>query len=71
MELFKSINRTLQTTILMVTHDPYVASFCNRVIFIKDGKLYNEIHRGNLQGNFYQNIMDTLTFLGGGRSDIQ
>ena len=71
MELFKSINQTLQTTILMVTHDPYVASFCNRVIFIKDGKLYNEIHRGNHQGDFYQNIMDTLTFLGGGHSDIQ
>lgn len=71
MELFKYVNRTLQTTILMVTHDPYVASYCNRVIFIKDGKLYNEIGRGNHQGIFYQNIMDTLTFLGGGRSDIQ
>ncbi|WP_243557765.1 ABC transporter ATP-binding protein [Priestia megaterium] len=70
MKLFTSVNETLQTTILMVTHDPYVASFCNRIIFIKDGKLHNEIHRGDDRGNFYQSIIDTLSFLGGERGDI-
>ncbi|BDR65752.1 ABC transporter ATP-binding protein [Clostridium tetani] len=71
MELFVSINKKLNTTILMVTHDAYVASFCNRVIFIKDGKLYNEIHSGDSQSEFYEKIIDMLSFLGGGRSDIK
>ncbi|WP_027622952.1 ABC transporter ATP-binding protein [Clostridium lundense] len=71
MELFVSINKKLNTTILMVTHDAYVASFCNRVIFIKDGKLYNEIHSGDNQSEFYGKIIDMLSFLGGGRSDIK
>ncbi|MGE7718413.1 ABC transporter ATP-binding protein [Priestia megaterium] len=71
MNLFTSVNKDLQTTILMVTHDPYVASFCNRIIFIKDGKFHNEIHRGEQKGEFYQKIIDTLAFLGGRRDDIQ
>lgn len=66
MTLFESINKTFHTAILMVTHDVYVASFAQRVIFIQDGILYNEIHRGNNKQQFYQEIMDTLTFLGGG-----
>jgi len=70
MDLFTSINQELQTAILMVTHDPYVASFANRIIFIKDGKLYNEIHRGNNRKQFYQEIMDSLAFLGGGQHDL-
>ncbi|MBU5484494.1 ABC transporter ATP-binding protein [Clostridium sp. MSJ-11] len=71
MELFVSINKTLNTTILMVTHDAYVASFCSRVIFIKDGKLYNEIHSGDSKSEFYGKIIDMLSFLGGGRDDTK
>lgn len=71
MEIFASINKTLDTTILMVTHDAYVASFCSRVIFIKDGKLYNEIHCGDNQSEFYEKIINMLSFLGGGRNDIK
>ncbi|ERI10650.1 ABC transporter ATP-binding protein [Aneurinibacillus aneurinilyticus] len=70
MTLFESINKTFNTAILMVTHDAYVASFAQRVIFIKDGVLYNEIHRGENKQQFYQEIMDTLTFLGGGRHEL-
>lgn len=70
MTLFSEINTSLHTAILMVTHDPYVASFSKRVIFIKDGQLYNEIHCGNNRKQFYQEIMDMLTFLGGGQRDI-
>lgn len=70
MSLFQSIHQTFQTSILMVTHDAYVASFSERVIFIKDGELYNEIQRGDNKHQFYQEIMDTLTFLGGGQHDL-
>ena len=45
MELFTKLNKEEDATILMVTHDPFAASYCNRVIFIKDGELYNELHR--------------------------
>ncbi|MGG3927208.1 ABC transporter ATP-binding protein [Metabacillus fastidiosus] len=70
MTLFESINKVFHTAILMVTHDAYVASFAQRVIFIKDGVLYNEIHRGKNKQQFYQEIMDTLTFLGGGQHEF-
>jgi putative ABC transport system ATP-binding protein len=70
MTLFESINKTFNTAILMVTHDAYVASFAHRVIFIKDGILYNEVHRGDNKKEFYQEIMDTLTFLGGGQHEF-
>ena len=70
MSLFESVNKTLKTTILMVTHDAYVASFAQRVVFIKDGTLYNEVHRGKNKKQFYQEIMDTLAFLGGGQHEI-
>ncbi|MBU3130101.1 ABC transporter ATP-binding protein [Clostridium tagluense] len=71
MDLFASINKSLHTTILMVTHDAYVASFCSRVIFIKDGKLYNEIHCGHNKSEFYGKIIDMLSFLGGERNDLK
>ena len=70
MELFRSIHEAFQTSLLMVTHDPYVASFSERVIFMKDGNLYNEIHRSEQKQQFYQEIMDTLTFLGGGTHEL-
>lgn len=70
MTLFHSIHQTFQTSLLMVTHDPYVASFAERVIFMQDGLLYNEIHRGENKKQFYQEIMDTLTFLGGGHHEF-
>ncbi|MEG0450043.1 MAG: ABC transporter ATP-binding protein [Lysinibacillus sp.] len=70
MSLFESINHNLKTAILMVTHDAYVASFAQRVVFIKDGALYNEVHRGKNKQQFYQEIMDTLAFLGGGQHEI-
>ncbi|MGG0360548.1 ABC transporter ATP-binding protein [Bacillus tropicus] len=70
MTLFESINKTFNTAILMVTHDAYVASFAHRVIFIKDGILYNELHRGDNKKIFYQEIIDTLAFLGGGQYEL-
>ena len=59
MMLFQSIHQTFQTSLLMVTHDAYVASFAERVIFMQDGLLYNEIHRSENKQQFYQEVMDT------------
>ena len=70
MKLLKKLNHETDSTILMVTHDAYVASMCDRVLFIKDGQLYQEMNAGESQAQFYQKILDMLTFLGGGRNDI-
>ncbi|WP_258089230.1 ABC transporter ATP-binding protein [Weissella fangxianensis] len=60
MSLFQFIHKKFQTSLIVATHDAYVASFADRVIFIRDGSLYNEIQRGSNREKFYQEIMDTL-----------
>ncbi len=66
LETFKEMNEELNATILMVTHDAFSASFANRVLFIKDGKIFNEIIKGKKsRGEFYDEIIDVLTLLGG------
>jgi len=65
METLQHINETDRTTMMMVTHDPIAASYCHRVIFIKDGKLYNEIVRGQNRSAFYQKIINAIALLGG------
>ncbi|RCK13068.1 ATP-binding cassette domain-containing protein [Bacillus licheniformis] len=61
METMQHLNENDNATILMVTHDPVAASYCRRVIFIKDGTLFNEIYRGANRQVFYGNIMLPLT----------
>lgn len=62
----KNLNEELQATILMVTHDAFSASYATRVIFIKDGKIFNELRRGNRQRKqFFDSIIDVVTLLGG------
>ena len=70
MELFEEINRETGVTTLMVTHDAKSASYCHRVIFIKDGQFFNEIHRGDSRRKFYQQILDVLSLLGGEANDL-
>ncbi len=65
MELFEKINNEEKVTTMMVTHDPLAASYCNRILFIKDGVIYNEIYKGNSREQFYQEIIDVLALLGG------
>ncbi|HGM3505946.1 ABC transporter ATP-binding protein [Clostridioides sp. ZZV15-6383] len=65
MELFQKINKENKVTTMMVTHDPLAASYCSRILFIKDGAIYNEIYKGSSREQFYQEIMDILTLLGG------
>ncbi|WP_276309931.1 ABC transporter ATP-binding protein [Pueribacillus theae] len=70
METLENINQTDKATMMMVTHDPIAASYCDRVIFIKDGKLYNEIHRGDNRQAFFQKVIDVLSLLGGDSGDL-
>lgn len=70
METMEKINEQDGTTMLMVTHDPLVACYCHRVLFIKDGRLYNEIYRGDSRQAFFQKIIDVLSLLGGNTHDL-
>lgn len=66
LEKLTYLNNNLGATILMVTHDAYAASYATRIIFIKDGKIYNEIRKGNdTRKEFFDKIIDVVTLLGG------
>ncbi|MDO5411174.1 MAG: ABC transporter ATP-binding protein [Lachnospiraceae bacterium] len=66
LETMSDVNRKMQATILMVTHDPFSASFCERILFLKDGKIFNEIFKGEKsRKDFFNEILDILTLLGG------
>ncbi|SDY96908.1 ABC transporter ATP-binding protein [Tindallia californiensis] len=66
LECFESLNKDLNSTILMVTHDAFTASYAQRILFIKDGTLFSEILRGNQSRKaFFQQIIEVMTLLGG------
>ncbi len=70
LESMEKLNMELEATILMVTHDAFTASYASRVIFIKDGKVFNEIHRGgDTRKRFFDKIIDVVTLLGGDLND--
>ena len=70
LEKFNYLNKENKATILMVTHDAFTASYSSRVIFIKDGKIFNEIRRGNdSRRDFFDKIINVVTMLGGDLSD--
>ncbi len=70
LERFNHLNKELEATILMVTHDAFTASYASRVIFIKDGKIFKEIHKGNdTRKEFFDKIIDVVTLLGGDLND--
>ena len=70
LENFESLNKQLNATILMVTHDAFTASYCHRILFIKDGKIFNELVRGNdSRKEFFDKIIDVVTLLGGDLND--
>lgn len=70
LERFNYLNQELEATILMVTHDAFTASYASRVIFIKDGKIFNEINRGDKKrSEFFDQIIEVVTMLGGDLSD--
>ena len=71
LELMTAMNRDLGATIMMVTHDAYSASYAGRVLFLKDGRIFNELLRGGRgRSVFYHEILDVLALLGGDVSDV-
>ena len=72
LETMAEMNRKMKATILMVTHDSFSASFCGRILFLKDGKIFNEIRRGDkTRREFFNEILDILTLLGGDLEDVK
>ncbi|WP_043931046.1 ABC transporter ATP-binding protein [Bacillus sp. EB01] len=70
MELFEKIVTELSTTVLLVTHDVFAASYCQKVVFIKDGLIYSTIVKKGSRKEFLNQIMDNLAVLGGKTHDI-
>ena len=71
LEIMSEMNRDMGATILMVTHDAYSASYAGRVLFLKDGRVFNELLRGDRgRSVFYHEILDVLAALGGDVSDV-
>ena len=71
LENFEFLNQKMSATILMVTHDAFTASYANRILFIKDGKIFNEIIKGNdTRKQFFEKIIEVQTLLGGDLNDV-
>ena len=71
LEIMTQMNQSMGATILMVTHDAYSASYAKRVVFLKDGRIFNELLRGGrVRSVFYHEILAVLAALGGDVSDV-
>ena len=71
LESFETLNNVLNATILMVTHDAFTASYCHRILFVKDGKVFNELVRGeDTRKQFFNKIIEVVTLLGGDNSNV-
>ncbi len=71
LEKFESLNKELNTTILMVTHDSFTASYAHRIFFIKDGKIFSELVRGtDSRKEFFNRIIEVVSLLGGDDNNV-
>lgn len=71
LENLEVLNEELKATILMVTHDAFTASYCKRILFIKDGKIFNELVRGNdTRKEFFDKIIKVISILGGDNQHV-
>lgn len=71
LERFESLNQDLNATILMVTHDAFTASYAYRILFIKDGKIFTELVRGqDSRKEFFNRIMEVITLIGGDDNNV-
>ena len=71
LENFEVLNQTMSATILMVTHDAFTASYADRILFIKDGRIFNELQKGGeSRKEFFEKIIDVVTLLGGELNEV-
>ncbi len=71
LESFEYLNKKLDTTLLVVTHDAFSASYAERIIFIRDGKIFNELVKGNdTRKQFFEKIIEVQTLLGGDLNNV-
>lgn len=71
LESLEDLNKNLNATIMMVTHDAFTASYANRILFIKDGKIFNELIRGtDSRKEFFNRIIEVITLLGGDSNNV-
>lgn len=71
LESFETLNQKMGATILMVTHDAFTASYAERILFIKDGMIFNELFKGSdTRKEFFEKIIEVVTLLGGELSDV-
>lgn len=71
LDSFKLLNNDFNATILMVTHDAFTASYCKRILFVNDGKVFNELIRGNdTRKEFFKKIIDVVSLLGGDNNNV-
>lgn len=71
LEKIENLNDEFKATILMVTHDAFTASYADRIIFMRDGKIFNEISKGNRsRKEFFEDIIEIVTLLGGDLNNV-
>jgi putative ABC transport system ATP-binding protein len=71
LETLRDMNEKMDSTIMMVTHDAFAASYCNRILFMRDGKIFNELIRGNdNRKELFGRIIEVVTLLGGDLNDV-
>lgn len=73
MDMLTSMNEEEHKTIMMVTHDPNAASYCSRILFIQDGRLFHELRRNQREETaetFYERIVTVIAQLGGGSANV-
>ncbi len=71
LESMEKLNKNLNATIMMVTHDAFTASYANRILFIKDGQIFNELIKGNdSRKEFFNRIIEVIALLGGDNKNV-
>lgn len=70
LQCLSDLNETNGATIMLVTHDAFAASYCKRILFIKDGRLFTELIKGGSRKEFFQKILEVLAVMGGDNRDF-